>query len=204
MQPNVWLTLRGAIRSGHDDDTVLEQILKKLLENHGIGNIGDLQRATHKSHLRNASQRPTGKYTGAVRLLHMSPLLERSHHSYCGLKKTSKDNYLKLIKAEKTSFLTDLLGNGSNGVVGFGHFPCFPLRHTLLQPMDSWAREQIICSLIHAKLFNTFSEIISIYFRILCNLIKKNAQHLGGLLNTSKCFVSGMWGYRSGKMSAGL
>lgn len=48
---------------------------------------------------------------------------------------TLKD-YLKLIKAQKTSLLTDLLSNRSNGVIGFGHFPCFPLRHALFQPMD--------------------------------------------------------------------
>lgn len=49
---------------------------------------------------------------------------------------TSKDYYLKLVKAQQTSLLTDLLSNWSNGVIGFGHFPCFPLWHTLFQPMD--------------------------------------------------------------------
>lgn len=57
MQPNLWLTLWGAIRSGHDYNAVLEQILKKLLENHGIGNISDLKCVTHTSNLRNVSQR---------------------------------------------------------------------------------------------------------------------------------------------------
>lgn len=45
--------------------------------------------------------------------------------------------HLKLIKAEKTSLLADLLGNRGNGVIGFGHFSRFPLRHTLFQAVDS-------------------------------------------------------------------
>lgn len=43
-----------------------------------------------------------------------------------------KKRYLKLIEAEKTRFLTDLLRHWSDGVVRFGHFSGFPLRHTLL------------------------------------------------------------------------
>lgn len=41
--PALVLTFRGAIRSGHDDDAVQEQILKKLLENHGIRDVSHLK-----------------------------------------------------------------------------------------------------------------------------------------------------------------
>lgn len=51
---------------------------------------------------------------------------------------TSKLINLKLVKAKKTSLFADLLGNWSNGVIGFGHFSCFPLWHTLFQTVDSW------------------------------------------------------------------
>lgn len=36
-------TFRGTIRSGHDDDTFHKQILKKLLEDHGISDISHLK-----------------------------------------------------------------------------------------------------------------------------------------------------------------
>lgn len=36
-------TFRGTIRSGHDDDTFHKQILKKLLEDHGIRDISHLK-----------------------------------------------------------------------------------------------------------------------------------------------------------------
>lgn len=73
MQPNLWLTPWGAIRSGHDDDTVLEQILKKLLENHGIGNISDLKYVKHTNDIWEAHHDDTCRVKR-----------ERSHHSFCG------------------------------------------------------------------------------------------------------------------------
>lgn len=36
-------TFRRAIRRGDNNNTVLKEILKKLLENHGIGDISDLK-----------------------------------------------------------------------------------------------------------------------------------------------------------------
>lgn len=59
-----------------------------------------------------------------------------------------KSRYLELVKAQKTRLLTNLLGNRSDGVVGFGHFSCFPLRHALFQSMDPWKqrRRSVLCS----------------------------------------------------------
>lgn len=39
------LTFRRPIRSGHNHDAVQEQILKKLLENHGVGDVRHLKSA---------------------------------------------------------------------------------------------------------------------------------------------------------------
>lgn len=37
------LTFRRPIRSGHDDNTVQKQILKKLLEDHGVSDVSHLE-----------------------------------------------------------------------------------------------------------------------------------------------------------------
>ena len=42
MTSHLLLTFRGTIRRGHNDDAVQKQILKELLEKHGIGDIRDL------------------------------------------------------------------------------------------------------------------------------------------------------------------
>lgn len=43
MLQDLSFTFRGTIRGSHDNNTVLKQILKELLENHGISNISDLK-----------------------------------------------------------------------------------------------------------------------------------------------------------------
>lgn len=35
------------VRCCHNDNSVLEQVFKKLLQNHGISNVGDLRKTTH-------------------------------------------------------------------------------------------------------------------------------------------------------------
>lgn len=42
-------TFRRAIRRGNNNNTVLKEILKKLLENHGIGDISDLKREKNQN-----------------------------------------------------------------------------------------------------------------------------------------------------------
>lgn len=58
---------------------------------------------------------------------------------------------LKLVKAKKTSLLADLLSNWSNGVIGFGHFSCFPLWHTLFQTVDSLGPKRLQLGLCMIK-----------------------------------------------------
>lgn len=142
MLPLLLLTFRGAIRSGHNNNTVQKQILKKLLENHGISDIGDLKCVLQINQLWEKH------YNNTIKCRHYKKK-EEEDPTTVSVVETSKENYLKLIKAEETSLLADLLGNWSNGVIGFGHFARFPLRHTLFQPMDPWGtktEQRLVCA----------------------------------------------------------
>ena len=53
---HLFLTFRRTIRSCHDNNSIQEQILKKLLENHGISDISDLKHIEDRNELLAAAQ----------------------------------------------------------------------------------------------------------------------------------------------------
>lgn len=71
---HVLLTFRGTIGSGHNNNTVQKQILKKLLKNHGISDISDLFRLNDTKR----AQIPSDSF---------KPLYykNRAHHGYGGM-----------------------------------------------------------------------------------------------------------------------